>query len=236
MKYFIIFSISILSLHSLKAQETKYSVGTNINAFRNKVYGGLQLTILKTEKKHKSRPSWLFQFNYGLFGTKNIQQNIPDTTDGALIFQNSIEMPYDIAPTDPFTYGGYYTKKHYIKNIGWNFSINKEFKINNYLFFGLGIGHAHIRDKGFLIWENLFTNSIIKKEINVDVSTIFFLSNIGYHYDFSEKWFLSVILNLYFHTPIRPESKDDKRYKTNSTTLPTLGTEQDISISINYKF
>jgi len=225
----------LLSINSGFAQKTNYAIGANINGSYNKIYGGIQFTVLKEDKQYTTRPSWIIQMNYGIYGIKHIKQNEPDTTGGGLFFSNAETMPYDIPPNSPTTFG-YYTKEHYIKNVGWNISISKEFKINKFFFFGLGFGTTIIKDKGYLIWVNPFINDIIKSNISIDVSTVYFLSNIGYHYDINKKWFVLIYLNLYFHTPINERSKDDKQYDTSDPTLPTLGTEQDLSISINYKF
>jgi hypothetical protein len=99
------------------------------------------------------------------------------------------------------------------------------------------MGHARIRDKGYLIWEDPFTTEQIKQniDIDIDVSTVYFLSNLGYHYDINKKWFINAMLNLYFHMPLSPVNKDDNNYNMDGV-LPTIGAVKDLSISINYKF
>jgi len=211
-KSYFITPLLLLSLAGT-CKKTTTSLGANLNFLHNKIYGGLQFSVLKEQKLFKTTPNWTFQFNYGIFGIKKTTENLS----------------YDAHP--PF----YQTKEHYIKNVGWSFHFAKEFKIANYTFFGLGMGHAHIRDKGYLIWEAPYTNELIKKDIDIDVSTVYFLTNLGFHYDLNKRWHINAILNLYFHTPVTPVSKDDEQYILEGS-LPTLGAEQDISISINYKF
>lgn len=226
-KYILLFALITPSIGF--SQRNEYSIGLNTSFLYNKVSSGLNVMLLK-EEKNDARPNWVLQFNYGLLGSKNINQNEPDTTDGNIIFYNSQTFSYDIAPLN------YYTKQHAVKNIGWSIRITKEFRLYKNLFFGLGIGHANIKDKGYLIWENPFNGSTIKKNINIDVSTIYFISNLGYYYNFNKKWCIITTLNLFFHTPVTIRSKDDKRYELNGSELPNIGSEQDLTISMNYKF
>jgi hypothetical protein len=234
LKRYLITPLLLVTLAGV-CQKTTTALGANLNFLHNKIYGGVQFSILKETKLFKTIPSWTFQFNYGIFGAKHIKQISPDTTGGGITLMNANSISYDIPPNGPKTNNRFYTKEQNIKNIGWSFHFAKEFKISKFTFFGVGMGYAHIRDKGYLIWEDPFTNVTIEKNIDIDVSTVYFLVNLGFHYDLNKKWFINGILNLYFHTPVAPVNKDDKRYRLEAT-LPTLGTEQDISISINYKF
>jgi len=165
-------------------QNNIFAVGSNSSLWINKLYGGLQFSILKKEKNHSSRPNWIVKFNYGLLGNNHLKVSEVDTTGGFItIIRGSSGLPYLIEPLPKNNeIGLYYTKEHYIKNIGYFFSISKEFKLRNNFFWGLGIAYANIRDKGYLIWENPFSGNSIKKDINVNVSIPSFSSNLGYHY------------------------------------------------------
>jgi len=53
-----------------------------------------------------------------------------------------------------------------------------------------------------------------------------------YNYDINKSWFFDIILNLHYYFNLNNENS---AYELNNKNLPTSGSEQNLSISINYK-
>ncbi|MDT8412791.1 MAG: hypothetical protein RQ875_10035 [Vicingaceae bacterium] len=233
LKIVIMLFVVCLITQSIKAQKTPLSLGGNFSVFTDKINGGVNFTMLKKGKQLSTySPSWRVNINYGILASKNIKQDLSAIT----IDSNGFGIKID--PSTPFYYDvppfGFITIQHKVQNIGFNVSIIKDFYINDFLFFGLGLGTTINKDKGFVVWYNPRTEERIKNNIEFNSNTFIVITEFGYYKNLSHKLLFTSVLRPYFSIPYNSRSTSNPNYIFDSS-LPLIGNVLEISISINYK-
>lgn len=230
---FVLFLSLLLLKADVNAQNKNYAVGINSAFFNDKFSGGLSFLFLKDGKHRNSFvPSWSFNINYGILASKNIKQDLSAITTDSNGFGIKIDpstfFSYDVSPF------GFVTIQHKVKNIGLSVSIIKDFVINDYLFFGLGLGSTINKDKGFVVWYNPRTEERIKNNIDFNSNTFIIITEFGYYKNLSNKLLFTSVLRPYFSIPYGNRSTSTPNYMFDSS-LPLIGNVIEISFSINYK-
>lgn len=212
----LLISIFLLSLiNTTKAQEILYSIGGNTSFSYNKITAGIEINTWNNAKRDKYIPKLTLKINYGLLGykTTNINNNIPEKKQ----ILNHEEAYYS-----------YFRKEVFM---GIDISFLKEFKINNHFFFGIGTGWNQVQDKGYDLIYNPFINDSLKTNSTTKFQTVSILSNFGYSVLLSNNLIFKSTFNFYFFIPI----KNGKQIYYDAS-MPNVGVELDLSISLNYLF
>jgi len=205
----------LLLFGTVNCQKTIYSVGVNTSFLHNKFTVGAEFNTWNNIKRDKYIPKLTLKINYGLLGYKTyaFQSDIPD--------KNQI-LNYKEA------YYSYFRKEVFV---GLDISFIKEFKINNHFFFGAGVGWTRIKDNGYELAYNPFTSDSIKTESILNFKTVSILSNFGYSVLLKNNLIFKSTLNFYFFVPY----KNGKQIYYDAS-MPNVGVELDLSVSLNYIF
>ena len=227
MKHYILFLFSFFAYYNISfSQKSKHSIGINTSFSYNEFNLGMQYTNYTVINKIKTKPRFIFQINYGLLGLKEYQQYLPDTTNQNIIFNKYNDIPYI------YDKGSNYVSYQKVKNIGFNSNLAISVGQFKGFFVQLGLGVLSFKDIGYIKIRDAFTGNEVTQSLNTNFFNISIFSRIGFHYDLNKKYFIQGLFNLKF---IMPLLQEDKSYQL-LASLPTLAVEQDLSISINYKF
>jgi len=192
-----------------------YSVGINTSFLYNKFSLGAEFNIWNNVKRDKYIPKLTLKINYGLLGYRTSKIN--NTTPEQKHVLNYKEAYYS------------YFRKEVL--IGTDISFIKEFKINNSFFFGIGTGWNQVQDKGYELVYNPFTSDSLKTNSKTKFQTISILSNFGYSVLLKNNLIFKSTLNFYFFVPF----KNGKQIYYDAS-MPNVGVELDLSVSLNYTF
>lgn len=231
MKALLLFLLMLLRAFTF-SQKSNYSIGGSVLFSYNKIMGGVELNKLYNNKSHETISSLTFKVNYGFLGIKKYELDGIKVKGNSFSIQSSMEPPSGkLLPKDGNYIGDYYNSLEQVVLKGIDFSLLKQFPISNSFFFGFGLGYNNVINNGKVIWYNPIIDDKVERDTRFNFQTVYSISNFGYSFSLNKKLILKTIIQAYFFIPIE-NGKPSSRY---SYSMPNIGVEGDISISLNYK-
>ncbi len=237
--YFIcLFYFLINNLFSQNSKEDYFTGGVNIYTSTNKITAGINLMYV-----NKKSMFFYLNGNFGLTGYKKFDDLIYEKTDSfqvgnsntysyAYNITNYYSTPYDQNETISIPTNGKLNNYH-AKIIGYFLNFSTGLPINRKKTFYIGANALYFwnNDNGnYSYTQNSPTKQIITNKIHAKFQTVGTGFFVAYMYHINKKISLLSQLNFNFYFPII-----NNKYGVSDGKNPLVGSEQDISISINYK-
>jgi hypothetical protein len=237
----VLLSLSFTELFSQNKQESFFSGGINLYGSTNKFTAGINFMYI-----NKKSTYFLLNGNFGVTGYKKFEDLKYEKTDSfqvgnsniysyAYNIPNAYTTPYDQSNTIiiPQNSGGSLNNYHAkIKGYFINLSIGIPINRKKTFYTGTNTSYFWNADNGNYSYTQKYpTEQLIVKDLHAKFETLGLGFFAAYMYNINKRMFILPQLNFNFYFPIV-----NQNYGMSDGSNPLVGSEQDLTISVNYKF